>query len=135
MSSYKRFIFYYLPPILWGLAIFISSTIPGKSLPSIDIWDWDKFAHLCVNFVFAFLLYRAFLKKRLAPSREWFRVIFVVCFIAVFAATDEYHQLFVPGRNCDVFDWMSDTMGGVLFALFHWVYFKTLGKRGSAVAV
>jgi VanZ family protein len=28
-----------------------------------------------------------------------------------YAATDEFHQWFVPGRQCDVFDFLSDAVG------------------------
>jgi VanZ family protein len=31
-----------------------------------------------------------------------------------YGMTDELHQLFVPGRTCDVWDWTADTLGVVL---------------------
>ena len=36
--------------------------------------------------------------------------------VSLYAATDELHQLFVPGRNCDVLDWLADSAGAVLLA-------------------
>ena len=33
---------------------------------------------------------------------------------SAYGATDEFHQLFVPGRSCDVFDWLADTTGAAL---------------------
>lgn len=42
---------------------------------------------------------------------------------SLYAATDEFHQLFVQGRSCQITDWMIDTCGGITGAaavcLFH----------------
>lgn len=133
MSGRQRFIQYYLPPILWGCLIFGLSTIPGKSMPRIDIVDWDKGAHIGVNFIFAFLVHRAFSNKRRTPKQERSLMLFVVLVVSVFGATDEYHQLFVPGRECDFFDWLSDTLGGVLFAFVYWRYEKWKAGRLAIV--
>ncbi|RKY01797.1 antibiotic resistance protein VanZ, partial [Candidatus Poribacteria bacterium] len=35
---------------------------------------------------------------------------------AVFGATDELHQYFVPGREASPFDWMADVGGGIIAA-------------------
>ncbi|WP_281725738.1 VanZ family protein [Lachnoclostridium phocaeense] len=42
---------------------------------------------------------------------------------SLYAATDEFHQLFVQGRSCQITDWMIDTCGVITGAaavcLFH----------------
>lgn len=38
----------------------------------------------------------------------------MICLVAAYAATDEYHQLFVPGRSGQVRDVVIDTVGGTL---------------------
>jgi VanZ family protein len=38
-------------------------------------------------------------------------VVFCVLLTSVYGIVDEVHQLFVPGRNCDLFDWIADTLG------------------------
>lgn len=43
--------------------------------------------------------------------------IFAVILTSVYAATDEFHQLFVEGRSCQISDWMIDTAGAILGAL------------------
>jgi VanZ family protein len=35
---------------------------------------------------------------------------------SLYGATDEVHQLFVPGRNCNAWDWAADTVGAALGA-------------------
>jgi VanZ family protein len=50
------------------------------------------------------------------------RIVLVLLFIAVFAALDEFHQKFIPGRSMDFEDWVAD-VGGAAFSmvvhLFH----------------
>lgn len=36
---------------------------------------------------------------------------------SLYGASDEFHQLFVPGRLCDPADWLTDTLGATLGAL------------------
>ena len=40
----------------------------------------------------------------------------IIC-SSIYAATDEIHQIFVPGRACRVLDWGIDTCGAALGAL------------------
>lgn len=32
-------------------------------------------------------------------------------FGAIYAASDEIHQYFIPGRSCDPLDWLADNLG------------------------
>jgi len=36
-------------------------------------------------------------------------------FVALYGASDEIHQMFVPGRDADVWDWCADVTGAILF--------------------
>ncbi len=36
---------------------------------------------------------------------------------SLYGASDEIHQAFVPGRECDAFDWAADTFGSLVGAL------------------
>lgn len=39
-----------------------------------------------------------------------------VVLASLYGVTDEFHQLFVDSRYCDVYDWMTDTSGATLGA-------------------
>jgi VanZ family protein len=41
---------------------------------------------------------------------------------SAYAATDECHQLFVPGRSADVHDWYADTAGALVGAGACWAW-------------
>lgn len=42
--------------------------------------------------------------------------VYAVLFTSVYAATDEFHQLFVEGRSCQLSDWAIDSLGAILGA-------------------
>ena len=40
---------------------------------------------------------------------------------SLYAASDEIHQIFVPGRTCKISDWCIDTAGAIAGVLVIWV--------------
>jgi len=67
--------------------------------------------HMFIFFILAFSLFVSVL------SRKWeFKKIFVILLIATsYAALDELHQFFVPGRFCSIEDFLLD-FTGIIFA-------------------
>ncbi len=112
-----RMLRYLIPPVLWALLIFIVSSIPGSELEPPDIFQSDKIAHLGVYFVLAFLVYRALKAEGLFPQLTSRAPLVTLIVVAVYGASDEFHQVFVPGRSVDFFDWLADFLGGVLCIL------------------
>lgn len=51
---------------------------------------------------------------RALQGREWSWVLLVVGLIVLFAAGDEWHQRWIPGRGADVSDWAADVAGGII---------------------
>jgi len=41
-------------------------------------------------------------------------ITFTLLISVLFAASDEIHQYFVPGRQCDIYDFLADTIGIIL---------------------
>ena len=58
-------------------------------------------------------------------------------FCALYAASDEIHQIFVEGRSCELRDWAIDTAGAALGAIAFLVIFliirKITGKSKKAI--
>ncbi len=83
-----------------------------------------KCAHLTEYAIFALLLWRALRKPARQDFRPWSwpligRVVFIV---ALYAATDEFHQLFVRTREPRVHDVVIDTAGGFLGLIVLWLF-------------
>ena len=82
-----------------------------------------KCAHLAEYAVLALLLWRA-LRKRPelnAPSWRWSEAGLALALVALYAASDEIHQAFVPSRQGGVRDVLLDTAGAALALLGLWV--------------
>jgi VanZ family protein len=69
------------------------------------------------------LFFRALHGEGLASSRA---ALLTVVLVSIYGASDEWHQGFVPLRQSDVQDWMTDTLAGAIGAtacvlvLFYW---------------
>ena len=65
-------------------------------------------------------------------SKEYFQnkhVLYSIIFCIIYAISDEIHQLYVPGRYCDVLDVLVDTLGATLaILLIHLLSKKCLKK-------
>ena len=110
-----RFLKYQFPVIFWGLLIAVVSSIPKISQPIPSIPHADKAAHFLEYAVFAYLMCRALFYSA-QPHHLSRPVIMAILFCAVFAAGDELHQLFIPGRSGSFSDFIADSLG-ILSAL------------------
>ena len=89
-----------------------ASSMPGTSV-GIPV-PWDKVVHGSAFAVLAFTLC-------LGAGRWRHRAFWAVpLFIALFAGSDEWHQSFVPGRSCDIKDWIADMTGTTLAVVAWW---------------
>ena len=104
---------------LWILPLAVALTIVWLSAQShypmgVELPPpMDKLAHASVFACLALVL--EFTLQRTHPELPMYRrhlLVFVV--VSVYGATDEWHQFFVPGRSCELGDWVADTVGGGL---------------------
>jgi len=52
-----------------------------------------------------------------SPKRAlWLTGLLAVIIASLYGASDEFHQIFTPGRTPDVFDWLTDTAGAFVGA-------------------
>jgi VanZ family protein len=105
-----------LPVTLVMGGIFYLSHQPGGSLSLPDIVNIDKFLH-CLAYA---VLGLAFLFALPPPWRQrhpFLAASSVVLFCLLYGATDEFHQSFIPGRDCSGADLVADGVGGWLAAI------------------
>ncbi len=85
-----------------------------------------KCAHFTEYFILSLLILRGIRGERRETHLRWALIAVIV--VAAYAALDEIHQIFVPGRTAAVTDVLLDTSGGIaaqvvaaLFALWYHV--------------
>ena len=98
-------------------AIFYVSGLSDPPVPS----GTDKSLHGLTYFGLVVVVVRAMVGG--LPRRTDMRVAIIAFLITVaYAATDEVHQMFVPGRTADVFDLVADAGGAMLGTAACWAW-------------
>src|SRR5438876_8177841 len=145
-----RFVRYWMPAIIWMTVIFLGSTDmlsaehtsrflvpflrwldPQISLAALAAIQTviRKLGHLTEYAILAMLLWRA-----LRSGTRWqmkMSILFLVAALAsaIFAASDEFHQSFVPSRTASPTDVMIDICGALVGLLACSMFAK---RRNSA---
>lgn len=105
-----KIIKYWLPVAVWAIIIFSFSTMTVPSSSEIFWKDFivKKTAHLIEYGILAVLLYRAFLGYEKTKITA---LVLSLLITVVYAASDEFHQSFVSGREGRLRDVIIDTIG------------------------
>lgn len=115
---------------MWSGAILVATSLPGALLRSAPIVPGaDKAVHALLYGVLAYLVWRAVHLGPPTPRATLAPALRVLAGIAVFAAGDEWHQQFIPGRGAEAADWVAD-MAGATIGLT--ISQATPWRRGSA---
>ena len=96
----------------WAGVIFYFSTLTGSQVPSVLPDYVPHFAEYAILAILLWLSVRA-TKKQLPPSLIG---LWAIGITTIYAASDEFHQSFVPGRLMDVRDWAVDTSAAIVVA-------------------
>jgi hypothetical protein len=156
MRKRSAFLWYWLPVAAWMVIIFSASSdrgsfghssrivapflrwlIPGISDAAIHatVVAVRKGAHLTEFAILALLVWRAlrWVAGKMGAAWDWPLAGKAIAVVIVYAASDEFHQLFVPSREGTVRDVIIDTLGGVCGLLMVWMLGKWLGwwSRGE----
>jgi VanZ family protein len=102
-------VFLKLPALLVAGAIWFLSSQSVLPKPK-GILGFDKLQHLLAYAVLAGAA--ALWTSRETWKRRGFRVLLYTALAAsAYGLIDEIHQYFVPGRNCNFWDWLADALG------------------------
>jgi VanZ family protein len=124
----KPGLFLYTPLALYWLALFIGTTLPTDKIPQFFNAQ-DKFEHLLGYFGLAVLIHLwLHFQTRWNMLREK-AYLFSFLIVTCYAAFDELHQLFIPGRDCDILDWTADSIGGLAGVLIIYLFIKVSTKN------
>jgi|SRR5206468_817279 len=112
---WRRALIFWLPPIVYAAAIFHFSA-ETNPLPTLTTTIWDKALHIVEYAGLAVLVARAL--RREGFGRGW-SLTLALAIASAYGASDEWHQIFVPGRDSNVLDWVADTIGAAIGAMLY----------------
>jgi len=131
----KPFLRYYLPALLWAALIFTLSSIPRLTPPPVGLKLSDKVYHFIEFGILGLLLIRA-LKYRYGLARWPEAIRRTVLLGILWGVLDEFHQLFVAGREAALLDVLADVAGvlTVAVAAWWWLLKKKLPQKEKTTA-
>lgn len=111
------FIKLWLPVLLWTGVIFYSSSVPAKDIPPLFPFQ-DILFHFAIYMLLAYLFHRAI--KNTYPKLTLKNLITItVIFGFSYGLSDEFHQIFVPGRFASGLDLLIDGIGSFAGSLLY----------------
>jgi VanZ family protein len=111
----------WFPALFIMLVIYVFSSQPGERLP--NFLDWDDIVKKTSHVVIYGLLALSYLRL-FKDDNKYYWLAWIMTLL--YAATDEFHQSFVPHRTAAVFDILVFDNLGAAIAL--WLHFKYLRK-------
>lgn len=117
----------WVAPVLWACVIELLTSWPNP--PSVAAPEGtDKVVHFVMYSVFGLLVMRSAWSVR----PVWRTAAIAAGALLLFAALDEWHQLFIPGRGMEVGDWIADSVGAFAgITLYSLITGATLARRES----
>ena len=121
-SRRLNLLYYWMPVLAYCLFIFILSSKPAPEQVPVFPFS-DKVIHFLIYAPLGVLFYRAFGTLK---SRIWVTIILSVSVSALYGASDEIHQAFVPSRTAELSDVLADALGS-LFGVI--LFYVAVGKK------
>jgi VanZ family protein len=114
IKKQSRFLVYWFPVAVYmALIFFLSSRSTLPALPRIPYVD--KICHCTEYAILGYLLTRALIHE----NGSWLSrnaLLVAIAIAIIFGLSDEIHQIFVPLRQCDMFDLLADSIGASIGA-------------------
>jgi VanZ family protein len=129
----------WLPVLIWATVIFFASANPDPYKPLSSRWIepcfsaesnisscaelLDRVLHISEYAILALLTARAMIWQK---DVHFTSLVIVLGLTEFYALSDEFHQLFVPGRNFQLMDLALDLLGGMIGLI---IYDRIRAKR------
>ena len=111
LESNKKWLIYF-PLIIYWFLLLVATSLPAQDLPKTGVSD--KIEHFSAYLILAVLLNFTLMFQNRFPKLKKKAWLYTLIIILTYAGLDEIHQLFIPGRDCDILDWLADASGVML---------------------
>ena len=124
-----HFLYYWFPVLFYCLAIFVQSSFSTlKQIP--DLPQGDKVLHFVGYAILGVLFLRGFKNSKLKNRGRLIMVASIVL-TAIYGATDELHQYYVPNRSAEIGDIFFDFCGGLFGVYIYQLFLEKYPRIGS----
>jgi len=103
--------------IVYIIAILAVASIPGKSMPKVEIWSIDKIFHFIEYFILAFLAINSFLNSK-------FKILIIILAGIIYGGFIELWQEYVVGRDASIYDEIANSLGMIIGSIITVGYLK-----------
>jgi len=127
-KNLKHLIKFWLPPLVWGIAIF---SVSANTVAKVSPIYWQDFVahksgHIIEYSLLGILIYRALINEGVKKGEA---ILYAVLLCGFYGTTDEFHQSFTPGREPRVRDVLIDTIGALSGILIVWKLLPRAPKK------
>ena len=118
-NIFRRKSWYLVAMIAYMVIVFLFSSTPQKSIPSLSLWSFtvsSTVKHIGEYFILSLLIFLWLINtERFKPV--YFHVFLITVVVSsIYGITDELHQTLVPTRYGTVPDMLSNFFGSILIA-------------------
>jgi VanZ family protein len=110
----------WIPALLWAAGIYCLSALSNPPSPGPQFPFKDKVGHWLLFCGLGWLSAWALRRAHNFSLPKTFLLATLIS--SAYGASDEFHQLFVPHRSCELGDWLVDTLGASAAAAAFYVY-------------
>jgi VanZ family protein len=114
----RNFLKYNWPSLTWAAFILFLCLLPGKDLPSVSIFEFDKIGHFSVYLLLSALMFWGWKKQ---SSFAWLHVKPVLKIVLIAGAygfaVEVMQELFTADRHFDLLDATANAIGATAGSL------------------
>lgn len=110
-----KYIYAWVPAILWAGVIFLFSALPYGNIPSLTVDHFDKMLHFFEYTLLAFLIMRGYFK--VTDIKLGHIILFTLIIGGGYGILMELLQWWVPGRDASILDTAAN-IAGIVFGMF-----------------
>ena len=114
--STNRSLKVFIPAVMWALLIIGLSSMPGVSLPDMNLFEPDKFAHAVVYAIFTGLILWGFYLRNGKQQVNWMPQVLTAFLVAAgWGFLMELMQdRYFPGRMFEIADEIANIFGTIM---------------------
>ncbi|MBP6731112.1 MAG: VanZ family protein [Chitinophagales bacterium] len=114
----NSFVKYNWPSILWAAFILVLCLMPGRDLPSVSLFQFDKLGHFGIYLILSVAMFYGWVKQSTYSALHQNTFLKIVLITSVYGFAVEVMQgTLTADRQFDIFDAIANSSGAVVGSL------------------